>query len=842
MLSEKADKIFKMKYQRGNENWATACFRVANYIASVEETEEKRLEYEKKFLELIYNKVFIPGGRTLANAGTNIKNLLNCFVLPIEDSREGIYSALKDSAEIFAHGGGIGFDFSDIREEGAPITTTGGFASGPISFMGLFDQTGEVIQQASRRGAQIGFLSIDHPDIEKFINYKSTPNTKNRRLLSEYKRNLRHAGLKDDGHTYFKVLEKTLQDDQLSHFNISISLTDEFMMAVSKNENFKLKSRGGKVDKEIKARKLLRQIAEMAWESGDPGVAFLDRVNEDNMVPYMGKLAAANPCVTGDTKILTVYDGPVSIKELAEKNEDVLVYAWNPVTKLPVVRVMRNPRLTQKDAEVMEIGFDSGLKVKCTPDHEFFSFRGGLVQARHLRIGQSLRAYAVELHKDGHLRVLGYSNKKVKHEYVSRLVWKCFNGEIEENLILHHRDLDKLNNRLENMELLTNSEHSSLHHSKRQNHKITSITFLNEKEDVYNGTVDDVHNYIIADPEPVYGVYSGIVSKNCGEIYLLPYEACCLGSLNLHAFYEKETNSINYEFLEYAVRTAIRFLDNVQEISTLPIEEIDAMCKGLRRLGLGVFGWADLLAELEIPYNSPEAMFLGNRLSWFISFFGWMESMALVSERGVFPMYDAELVNLNHLKSVINSKFNTSPLDIEEVRKHGVRNIAITSIAPTGTIAILADVNSGIEPFFALAYKRNITEGVGNTAKDHIIEVNPILMRKLENLNFEPDKLDEIKKKILKTGSIQNIPEIPEKLRAAFLVANEISPTAHVEMQSYWQQYIDNSISKTCNLPENSTVEDIENIFIDGWNRNLKGLTVYRNNSKSFQILNAGVK
>ncbi len=181
MLSPTAEKIFKLKYSlKGEESWKETCMRVASYISSEEKDSE---EWLGKFFQMLYYKAFLPGGRILANAGTNIKNLNNCFVLPIEDSRESIYQTLKDAAEIFAWGGGVGYNFSNIRETGATVKTTGGHASGPLSFMSLFDQTGEVISQASRRGAQIGLLDCDHPDIERFINFKSTLNNRNERLL-----------------------------------------------------------------------------------------------------------------------------------------------------------------------------------------------------------------------------------------------------------------------------------------------------------------------------------------------------------------------------------------------------------------------------------------------------------------------------------------------------------------------------------------------------------------------------------------------------------------------------------------------------------------------------------
>jgi ribonucleoside-diphosphate reductase alpha chain len=845
MLNEKALKIFNMKYRATpTETWEQACWRVASHIASVE---EKKDEYTKDFFELIYNKVFLPGGRILANSGTGIPNLMNCFVLPVEDSRQAIYGTLQNAAEIFAHGGGVGYNFSHVREEGANIKTTGGQASGPLSFMSLFDQTGEVIQQASRRGAQIGLLNISHPDIEHFINYKSNLNSRNRRLMEEYKHNLSSNGLDKKGIKYFKVLEKTLQDDQLTHFNISVVLTNDFMKAVVEDLDWNLISvLDGKIVKTLKAKDLFRRLAEQAHKSGDPGILFSDRVNKDNMVPYLGTIEATNPCLTGDTKIHTVYDGMKTFKELADNGKDILVFSWSPETKLPVVRMMRNPRLTRKNVEILEIEFDSGLKVKCTLDHNFYTFRGNKVQAKDLTVGQSIRAFSMSIHKNGHLRVHGWGkDNKAKHQYVSRLVWECFNGKISgHKSILHHKDFTTRNNNLDNLQLVTPEMHNSIHYSRRKargfyrhNHKVISIKIAGFS-DVYNGTVDETHTYIIADDNPIAGIASGIVSANCGEVPLLSYESCCLGSLNLLSFYDEETKNINIEFLEYAVRLAVRFLDNVQEVSIAPIEKINEMSKGLRRLGLGVLGWADLLAKLEIPYDSDEALELANNIAWFISFFSWLESIELAKERGAFKFYDAEKVNLE--KPFKTLHLSKAKFDYESIKKFGFRNCAITSIAPTGTLSLLAGVNSGIEPFFALAYKRNITEGIGNTAKDSIIEVNPILLEKLDTLGLTESELKDVMEIVLKTGSLKDCQKIPDRVKSLFKSAHEISYQAHIGMQAVWQDHIDNSISKTINLSEDATVEDIENAFLLMWKIGLKGGTIFRNNSRSFQILNVG--
>jgi len=855
-LNPTAEKIFKLKYSRnGEESWEECCARVANHISMGDK------ELLNTFFNMVYEKAFIPGGRILANSGTGIKNLMNCLVLDIEDSRQGIYKTLSEAAESFAHGYGVGYDISNIREEGAPVKTTEGKASGPLSFLSLFDQTGEVISQASRRGAQIAFLNVDHPDIEHFIHYKNILNTRNARLLEEFNKNWTSRYVATSGPSpYFyeivnevnRILEKTLSDDQLTHFNVSVMLNDSFMAAVLEDRDWYLISRvDSSLVKSIPAKELLYMMAQQAWESGDPGVAFYDRINEDNLVPYVGDLVSSNPCVTGDTKIHTVYEGAVSFKELADRGTDTLIYSWSPETKLPVIRIMRNPRLTRENVEVIEVEFDSGLKVKCTPDHSFYTFRGSKVEAKDLVVGQSIRAFSMSEHRDGHLRVHGWGqNNKAKHQYVARLVWECYNGKIDNpRMVLHHKDFREQNNELENLQLLTPELHNSIHYENRRrngfhhprNHKVVAIREAGYA-DVYNGTVDETHTYIIADEESIAGIASGIVSANCSELFLFPGEGCCLGSINLLSVYDEGHNTINWEFLEYLVRNAVIFLDNVQEVSQSPIEHVNKMSKDLRRLGLGVMGWADLLAEMDIAYNSDEAYKLARKLSWFISYFGTLQSMALAQEKGVFPLYDPDKVDLTYTMRLLNDpEFSPRKFEEDEVKKIGFRNVAITSLAPTGTIALLAGVNSSIEPFFALAYKRHITEGVGNTAKDTIIEINPILKKKLEKLGAYSEEIDDIFDYISETGTLKNLPENFEFQRGPFITASEIEPTDHLLMQAAWQEFTQNSISKTINMPEQSTVEEIANVILDAWNLNLKSTTIYRNNSKLFQILNAGI-
>ena len=627
-LNEKAGKIVNMKYSvGGKESWDGVALRSATFVGDAEKTfgktEVETVNSINLFYQMIAGLYFLPGGRTLANAGTGIKNLMNCFALPLEDSRQSIYNTLRDAAEIFAWGGGVGYNFSHIRETGAPIKTTGGSASGPLSFMSLFDQTGEVIQQASRRGAQMGMLSCNHPDIERFVNFKAEPNSRNSRLLEEYDSNLKtYANGRLKNTKYYNVLAKTLLDDQLTHFNISVVADDEFMTSAEKDLPYNLISRGASEEKTpVSAKELLQKIAHQAWASGDPGMFFIDRVNEDNMVPYLGKLEVTNPC---------------------------------------------------------------------------------------------------------------------------------------------------------------------------------------------------------------------------GEVPLLPYEACCLGSINLHTFVDPISKAIDFESLEHIVRLAVRFLDDVQEVSSTPLDVVNQQCKNLRRIGLGPMGWADFLAELELPYDSEDAYKLAEYMSWFISFFAWLESIELAKERGPFAYYDKDLVDLKVVERVLNSPFNPYNFDMKEIREMGVRNVSVTSIAPTGTIAIVSDVNSAIEPFFALAYRRHITEGVGNVAKSTIVEINPILFRKLKEYGIDDKVIEKIKERVLKSGTIQDIEEIPPKLRAAFKTAHDLDWQAHLKMQAAWQKYVTNAVSKTINLPNSSTEEDVLDCYLEAWKSGVKGITIYRNNSRSFQILNVG--
>lgn len=562
-LSETAQTIFLKKYAKqlksGNyEEWEQCAARVGTYVARAEEREVDYLEYSADFTKIIADRVFIPGGRVLANAGTGIRNLMNCFSMPLDDTRQSIYNTLKNAAEIFAWGGGVGYNASHLREKGAPVKTTSGLASGPVSFLELFDTTGEVISQASRRGAQLAILSCDHPDIKSFITHKHTLNEKNKRIYDEFCSMCKDKKAQE-------IVKRVLAENQLTHFNISVGISNSFMDAVTQNAGWNLISRAGRPTQTISATELFDLIAKNAWTNGDPGLLFLDTVEEFNLVPYLGKLEGLNPC---------------------------------------------------------------------------------------------------------------------------------------------------------------------------------------------------------------------------SEVPLLPNEACCLGSINLASFVED--TYIDYQYLKDVVRYAVRFLDNVQTISTTPVVEINKATKLTRRLGLGVMGFADLLAEMNIPYNHAEALDVAENIAKFIQKTAWEYSMQLADEKGAFPAFDAE-------------KINWKLIDGLNLPHKPLRNVAVTALAPTGTISLIGDVNSSIEPFFAKKYTRNVTSGIGNVAEtslDSDIKYNNIL------------------------------------------TAHDIDWKDHINMQAMWQKYIDGAVSKTINMHEDVTVDDVKNAYFYAWEKGCKGTTIYRDRSRNFQILN----
>lgn len=528
--------------------------RVSRSVASAEKNfgwHAPKKKIEEDFYTMMRDLDFLPNSPTLMNAGTELGQLSACFVIPVADSIDGIFESLKEMARIHQTGGGTGFSFSNLRPKGDLVRTTKGAASGPVSFMSIYNcATGVIVQGGRRRGANMGILRCDHPDIIEFI-------------------------------------EAKLSDGAFSNFNLSVGITGSFMRAVASNKEFDLiNPRTGKASRKINARATFNLIAECAWRTGDPGLVFLDEINGDNPIPSLGRIDATNPC---------------------------------------------------------------------------------------------------------------------------------------------------------------------------------------------------------------------------GEQPLLAYESCNLGSINLGRMVKG--NSVDYEKLKGRIGLAVRFLDDVIEINKFPLPEIKKMTFANRKIGLGVMGFADMLIRLGIPYDSKEAVAVAKKLMSFIHNESVASSAELAGQRGPFPNYKKSI----HAKKGLK-----------------LRNAAVNTIAPTGSISIIANCSSGIEPIFAVSFMRNVLSGT------KLVEVNPLFEEIAVGRGIYKKRLLS---RISRCGSLRNIREIPSDMKRVFATAFDVSPEQHLRIQAAFQQYTDNSVSKTINLPPEATVEDVKNIYATAYSLRLKGITIYRYGSKQDQVL-----
>jgi len=564
-LSENAARVLERRYLKKDseghviETPEEMFARVAGHVAKAERKygDDARVkEMEEIFYRMMTEFKFLPNSPTLMNAGRRLGQLAACFVLPVEDSMEGIFDALKNAALIHKSGGGTGFSFSRLRPKRSRVGTTGGVASGPVSFMKIFNTATEQVKQGgTRRGANMAILRVDHPDIREFITCK-----KNHR--------------------------------ELNNFNISVAVTDAFMESVKAKKSYDLKDpRDNGTAGSLDAAEVYDGLVKQAWENGDPGIIFLDRINRDNPTPGLGEIESTNPC---------------------------------------------------------------------------------------------------------------------------------------------------------------------------------------------------------------------------GEQPLLPLEACNLGSINLAKFViaAEEGPAIDYDALKEIVWHSVRFLDDTIDMSQYPLPEIDAMVKGNRKIGLGVMGFADMLYQLRIPYDSEEALQTAEAVMQFIQEESHLASKDLARERGVFGNFD---------QSVYRDRDGCA-----------YRNATTTTIAPTGTLSIIAGCSSGIEPLFALSFVRNVMDN------DRLLEVNPHFERTARKKGYYSSQLMDA---IARKGSIRDMTEIPEEDRRVFVTAHDIVPEWHIRMQAAFQKYTDNAVSKTVNLPRDATAEDVRKVYDLAYELACKGVTIYRDGSKENQVL-----
>lgn len=559
-LSPNALTVLRQRYLAKNERGSvvespTDMFhRVADDIASSEPPARRR-SLARKFYEVMASLTFLPNSPTLMNAGRPLQQLSACFVLPVDDSLESIFDAVKHQALIHQSGGGTGFSFSHIRPHADRVATTNGRASGPISFMRVFNLSTDVIKQGgTRRGANMGILGVEHPDILDFITLKQRPG-------------------------------------EMTNFNLSVGLTDRFMHALKRNRSYPLiNPRTAKPVRRLPAALVFDRLVEAAWQSGEPGVLFLDTINRANPTPHLGPIEATNPC---------------------------------------------------------------------------------------------------------------------------------------------------------------------------------------------------------------------------GEQPLLAYESCTLGSINVARLLTPHhgTTTIDYERLAAIIPLAVRFLDNVLDRTRFPLTSIETRTKQTRKIGLGIMGFADLLIQLGVPYDTDEALQIADQLMGFIRLHAHSASRQLAQERGSFPAYKG------------------SRLETAGLRQ---RNATVTTIAPTGTISILADCSAGIEPLYGISVVHRIMEEI------RLERLHPEFLRQAKARGLP---LATLRREVGRHESIQHLSLVPEDLRRLFLTAHDIAPEQHVRMQAVFQRHSDSGVSKTINLPSNAATKDVAAAFLLAYELGCKGLTVFRSGSREHQVL-----
>lgn len=782
--------ILATRYLRDNEkDFDDIAKRVSNYIGNNDN--ERRI-----FYELMINKKFLPGGRTLACSGTNQRLIPNCVVLPVEDNLEGIFNSLKRAAILQKAGCGLGFNFSKLRPAGYNCRSSPDKASGPISFMNLYSHAFKIVQQYNRSGANIGILSIEHPDIVSFIH------------------------MKDD----LKVM---------NNFNISVLITKRFMDQYRNNPNTLwyakwddnyVKPRLISYDKDIlvtdisdldiTAKEMFDELVDASWSTGEPGVLFEENMNVNNYLKdYLGPINSVNPCVVAGTRLYTDH-GNIIIDEHVGEIHNV----WNGVKFTPAMI-----KITGHNQTVYKVMVSNGRYFTCTGTHmmpvyitnfPFMEFRkvidcksgDELWDPDFSNIETNMKNYEDRIKW---LKSLIYDYDdingiqiKADHEFLHELQLElitlgCKSIVKDDTLFIPPYEAKEIG-------LLAYGDEDAV---RPVTHLyITSIEELPDKADeVYCvTTLDNSH----------MATFDGIVSHNCGEISLYPNECCNLGSMNLEEYcsinpvygsksIKDVVQYIHVDELKKDVSTAILFMNNVIDKLDIPDDELRSFVLIMRRLGLGIMGLSDMLIKLKIPYNSE----LGREVVQYV--------LKAINEE-------------SHRTSERLSKKYGTVLDRLGIRgKNNLANCACTCIAPTGSTSMIHNVSSGIEPYFALAYRRSLN----GKLQDEVI-MNKHLEKYLkDNGLYNEDVIDTII-----TKGIEYVSLIPNEVKEVFITAQSMKPEDHVMMQAMAQKYIDNSISKTCNFPHSATHEDVAKIYIMAYDNGCKGITVYRDGCRDSQV------
>lgn len=901
--------------------------RVAKKVASVEPTDKLKKEWEEKFFKLMDDLDFLPNSPALMNLGTkNVQHASACHVLAVEDTRESIFGTLTKAAIIFSNGGGVGYNFGKLRPRGSMLKRSGGTASGPLSFMKLYDSLAECVKGGGRRrAAQMICMNVSHPDIEEFVSCKDV-------------------------------------EGKMTNFNISVLISDQFMEAVDSDSDFWLVNpHTGKRHKKIKARPLFEKICKQAWKNGEPGVLFHDTINQFNTLIDVGEIDATNPCCSADT-FLHTDRGMYRIGYLSTLNNNQNCVVDNRTIGTDIgtsIRPASGAFKTADSAKLYRVITEAGYSIKVTDYHELYTDRGKL-KLKDIVVGDKLwissgsggfgnhgdretgfllgfwygdgafhneedgSRVAITLYgekrelagrimdaatalantvpladncpRDSYelswcqsddrlvlrsyrltkaFETMGVTSKKVS-DWIFSASKECVAGFLEGYFaadgtvnISGKSGSCALKYGSVNLELLEDTQlllsnfgiFSRLYQNRkkacrklmpdgkggmkeyecqayhelyvldstrkilageiglgRSKHinRFAEWTPSKEKTPTWVSTIKEIEYigeepvYCITQPDHNSVVFNGIVSGQCGEVPLLPNESCVLGSINVSHF--TRDRGIDFDRLAEAVKTGIRFLDDMIDAAEYTFPEIEEATKYGRKIGLGVMGFADLLTRIKVSYNSEDGIKVAESLAKFIDDTAFEYSQQLGEEKGNFPAFDRSTYKkLSYL-----------------------RNAQRTVIAPTGTLSMIANCSGGIEPLFQLAYVKRVMGDIDDKNKKELVYANEEFERATKEIGVYSARLME---KVLDAGNLAEIDGLPSWIKEVFVTATEIPHYQHVRMQAAWQRHVGGATSKTINAQNETTVQDVYDIFVQAWRSKCKGITIYRTGSRQEEVL-----
>lgn len=766
--------LHSTKYRGTGESFTSAMDRISANLSDDE-------EHRKALKDILINMRFLPAGRVQSSIGSpHQTTAFNCFVVEeIEDSMRGIMECFTNAALTMRQGGGIGYDFSTIRPKGSNIVSLNSPASGPVSFMHIGDSVCATVSSAgNRRGAQMGVLRVDHPDIEEFITAKHN-------------------------------------ETDLTHYNISVGITDEFMHSLDTGEPFALRWKG-EVVRFVDAQALWDLMMRSTWEWAEPGILFIDRINKWNNLWYCEKIAATNPCVSGDTLILTS-EGYKQIDNLEGKSVSV----WNGETFSST-----QIRQTGTNMPMKDISFSDGSHLSCTYGHGFYLRNGTKVEASQLQVGDKLLKHSWPIIDSSNIKLedaytQGFSKTKVPSVDIrlkDRKLWLRGIMDSDGHVTKEGNAQISSKNRkfLEDIKLLLNTMGATGTLSPMREHWRLTIPasyyyYLNidcrhgrvkpSREARRFVTVSDIQEgsvckkvYCFTEPKRGMGIFNGVLTAQCGEVPLPPNGACLLGSFNLVKYVND--GKFNWKQFKEDIPVITRAMDNVIDRTTYPLLEQEKEAKKKRRIGIGITGTANALEYLGHAYASNEYIEKQTKVLQTLQRHSYLASVELAKEKGSFPLFDKDKhLSGNFIKSL--------PQDIRKaIRENGIRNSHLLSIAPTGTISLTADnVSSGIEPVFSYGYERTIQT-----------EDGPIV----EFVEDYGHRVFGVKGK----------------------TSDQVPVKDHVRVLVEAQKYIDAACSKTCNVGDDVTWEEFKNIYRIAYQQGAKGVTTFRSAGKRYGILN----